>query len=447
MATRSAKWLWIGLGFLCAVCGLSGVLMYKFLTNLLVGDLSELAAAVDRERAETRRQGIPVEPEDLQRTPAVPPDQNAAPLYREAFRKLPEIPSDVDQAIQRVLRNEALEADFTQVAAKFDGLEPWLQTVIRATRLPSCDFERDWSQGMYLELPELAEMKKCAKWLTIRGVIAARRGNVAKFEESIRAASQIGVHLSQEPILISSLVQIASDQVAQQGIAAALRANPSNAALLSASKKVLLSSFPRPDLKSILGGECVLTVAAIRRLTNLNELYPEASASESLSMSSAVTPEMKKAFETQYLRKLRECVQIVAKYDEDYLLQAEALQGLVRTKRTIPRIIDLVDMALFPAIEQVSHSIGRHQARYELTKAYVAILDFHRTKKRWPKDLAEVGEFVDPLAKRPLRYFPSDGGFTIYSVGADGRDDGGRERREAGPTGSPTAFDEVMKFP
>lgn len=64
MATRSAKWLWIGLGFLCAVCGLSGVFMYKFLTNLLVGDLSELAAAVEKERAETRRQGIPLEPED-----------------------------------------------------------------------------------------------------------------------------------------------------------------------------------------------------------------------------------------------------------------------------------------------------------------------------------------------------------------------------------------------
>lgn len=447
MATRSAKWLWIGLGILFAVCGLSGVLMYKFLMNVLVGDLAGLAAAVEKERAETRRQGIPLEPEDLKRTPPVPPDQNAAPLYREAFRKLPEIPSDTDEAVFRILMGEAPEPDFTQVAAKFDALEPWLQTVVRATRLPNCDFERDWSKGMYVEFPELAEMRKCAKFLAIRGVIAARQGNAAKFEESIRAASQLGVHLSQEPILISSLVHISCDQAAQQGIRAALRTNPVNAALLSASKKALLSSFPRPDLRSILGGECVLTVAAIRRLTNLNELFPEASASESLSLSSAVTPEMRKAFETQFLRKLRECVQIVAKYDDDYLLQAEALRGLVRKKRAIPRIIDLVDTTLFPGIEEVSRSIGRHQAHYELTKAYVSILDFRRTKKRWPKDLAEVGEFVDPFAKAPLKYSPSDGGFTIYSVGADGRDDGGRERREAGPTDTPTAFDEVVKFP
>lgn len=447
MATRSAKWLWIGLGILFAVCGLSGVLMYKFLTNVLVGDLSELAAAVEKEREETRRQGIPVEPEELKRTPPIAPDQNAAPLYREAFKEFPEVKSELDEAISRVLKSEASDPDVAQVAAKFESTEPWLQTVIRATQLPSCDFERDWSSGMYLEFPELAGMKKCAKWLAARGVIAARRGNVAKFEDSLRAASQIGVHLSQEPILISSLVQVSSDQVVQQGIAAALRANPKNSALLSASRKVLLASSPRPDLRAILGGECVLTVATIRRLTNLNELYPEASASESLSMSSAVTPEMRKAFETQYLRKLRECVQIVAKYDEDYLKQAEALQGLVRTKRTLPRIIDLVDTVLFPGLEQVSLSIGRHQARYELTKAYVALLDFHRTKKRWPKDLAEVGEFVDPFAKRPLRYFPVERGFTIYSVGADGRDDGGKERREAAQSDSPTSFDEVLRFP
>lgn len=64
---------------------------------------------------------------------------------------------------------------------------------------------------------------------------------------------------------------------------------------------------------------------------------------------------------------------------------------------------------------------------------------FQRLNGRWPERLMEVGgvtvqgtEWIDPMDGRSLRYqaLPEGEGFLLYSVGTDGRDDGGSVKPE-----------------
>ena len=61
---------------------------------------------------------------------------------------------------------------------------------------------------------------------------------------------------------------------------------------------------------------------------------------------------------------------------------------------------------------------------------------FHLARERWPANLGElVPQYlpevpVDPFDGQPIRYRLLPRGYVIYSVGSDGRDDGGREPPE-----------------
>jgi hypothetical protein len=92
----------------------------------------------------------------------------------------------------------------------------------------------------------------------------------------------------------------------------------------------------------------------------------------------------------------------------------------------------LLSGQLAPALEKASAKAARMEAQRELVVAAIAIERFRLRHGKPPPTLsAVVPEFVskpalDPMDGQPARYRArEDGTFLLYSVGEDGKDDGG----------------------
>jgi hypothetical protein len=75
---------------------------------------------------------------------------------------------------------------------------------------------------------------------------------------------------------------------------------------------------------------------------------------------------------------------------------------------------------------------ARAEALCNLTLTAIAAKRYHLEHGQWPSDLQSLGEFLgemplDPYDGKPLRMMVRDEELVIYSIGLDGRDNGGTE--------------------
>jgi hypothetical protein len=92
----------------------------------------------------------------------------------------------------------------------------------------------------------------------------------------------------------------------------------------------------------------------------------------------------------------------------------------------------------------LAESLDRARSRKAHLLAAVRVLEHRAKTGAWPTTLSEAGaEFEDPYDGLPLRFRLDGAGFRVWSVGEDGRDDGGLTREEA----NGATFDEVLAYP
>src|SRR5262249_33615509 len=89
-----------------------------------------------------------------------------------------------------------------------------------------------------------------------------------------------------------------------------------------------------------------------------------------------------------------------------------------------------------PALVKVADSFHRSQADLRCAIVALAVERYRREHGRWPDKLDQLVPKllskvpVDPYDQKPLRYRRLHDGVVIYSVGADGKDDGGKVDRQ-----------------
>ena len=102
-------------------------------------------------------------------------------------------------------------------------------------------------------------------------------------------------------------------------------------------------------------------------------------------------------------------------------------------------------------VESLPHLSGidrKYQARLDITRLAFAAEVYRRDHGRYPPKLASlVPKYVatvpfDPMSENPLHYQQHARGFVLYSVGINGRDDGGRDRDS--PDSDDRNFDDIV---
>jgi hypothetical protein len=231
----SAKVKWAILGFV--VLGFASPLIY------LAFSRSRAAAEYQDQLALARKEGIPTSAAEFAATVrTATPAENAAPLYKQ-LHQVSKVSPAVDKAVQ-VIRDGGsvggVQKLLTQEAETVALLD-------RATRLPRCWFDRDWSEGAALLLPELANMKFGAKLLVARGWVSASEGHPTQAIEDTNRLSMMARHLREEPIDISGLVGDTVERMAVQSLAewSLIYREPAYAAALER----MVKTMSPPDVK------------------------------------------------------------------------------------------------------------------------------------------------------------------------------------------------------
>jgi hypothetical protein len=107
------------------------------------------------------------------------------------------------------------------------------------------------------------------------------------------------------------------------------------------------------------------------------------------------------------------------------------------------RLVGEVFVALLlPAVSAVIHVEDRSAAETKLVDVALALAAYRADHGEYPNRLADLkpkyrAETKDPFADGDLIYRPAADGFLLYSVGPNGKDDGGRNRNDYNNDPSP----------
>ena len=440
---------WSTLGIIVGIIVL-GVPVSMGLSKLMPGnDFDHASRILEKDAAAARAAGVPVVASDIDNGKKVDLADNAAPLILDAYKKLKGATEfSEEQAVDDMSRGDwkSAEIEIAKVA-------PALTAAHEAASKTDCDFQLDRDLGPSLLLPELAGARNLARTLADRAVIEAHRGEHGKAAADLRAASKIGGFLETEDLIISSLVHSAMESFVTIGAERCM-----SFAKTPEELKLYLDvlSEPRkiPDILQILRTECYSATTIFRNADAYGDLdkvfnYDEMSSSNAKGVTSATVkrsgfPDDTKA-RAYMARHFEVWTTIITRArglkDSDAVLKM-ADQVIRETTMEKGKSFRLENMAS-PVFIGAGKAFTTMDARWNVKTALAKVLLYHADHAAYPKTLSEAGVTeIDPFDGKPLKYIVSKEGVTVYSIGRDGVDDGGKRQ-----TSSNKPNDEVASFP
>lgn len=143
-------------------------------------------------------------------SPAVSPDDDAAPLYLRAFRSIEAEPHPL---LETALRN--VDATGEQATALLARHATTLDLLRRAADRGGCHFVHDWTRpSIAMLLPEVPAMRQAGRLLALAIRRDAATGKPMEALRDIARLQRMARHVAGEPILVCGLVGQAIDRTA-----------------------------------------------------------------------------------------------------------------------------------------------------------------------------------------------------------------------------------------
>ena len=340
------------------------------------------------------------------------------------------------------------------------------------------DFDVDYSQGADTQLPHLAVIKRLALQLSQTARQALHEKDFEEAALDLGAEADILWLWKQEPVLISSLVRIACARIAFGAAWEGLQHNGWNDAQLAGlqAKWQQLNFFT--NLDSVLAAERAFGsdwMAKARKFTNVAQLssvlvlYGTPNPTPTFGdWMGELFKDPKAALKDVYDRYPKFWIWKSSWSYEEELCGLQMITAQVEACRridilgncastleelpnqtsnilhTFPKF-DNHFLAGFGSMDSVHQRGLVKSAQIEVSRRMlvtaIALERYHLRHGNWPETLDElVPEFlpkapIDFMDGRPLRYKPGTNGlYVLYSVGMDGKDDGGSAFPQPGET-------------
>jgi hypothetical protein len=435
------KWLFLG-GLALLAVGLAGA-WYAYLSFVADRRLNAAIAVAD-----AMDPGWRLEELEAKRL-ILPTAENAGVRVRGAMELLPAKWPAWDYAADDPDAERARQA----LQASFGNLEP--QTVlgeaqIKALRaelekaaaavaegrkvadLPQGRYSIAWSPDCLSTLvPHLDVIRNVARALEYDILLRAQEGDLDGALLSCRAVLNTGRSLGDEPLLISQLVRIARADAALRKVERVLAQGEPSLTALELTQRLFADEAEQPwYLFGVRGERASLDglLAAVQRgdfsLAYVRSTVGVGSTGLVDSVGTALTSGSIQTNRAAALEFMNEAVAIGRLSAQEQRARAAALEAQARNLPAIARM-------LCPAVMKVAEAGHRNQALLRCAGAGLAAERFRRDKGRWPTSVAELvpaylpQPLTDPFDGQPLRLVRVGHGIVIYSVGFDGRDDGG----------------------
>jgi hypothetical protein len=408
-----------------------------------------VVTAVQARRVENRLRanGRPMRAEEVI-PPPVPDGENAAMLYNAAFLRLRAAPADGGSLMDR-LRTLTAAKDRVATNAELrvllgsDAVRVAMDLVAEGTARPRCRFDVNYGDGAGAKLPHVTELMTVSRIVAARARVAAQSGDAQAAWRDALTGLRFASAMRDEPLLISQLVRCAQFGIAFDTIAALASMQPP-AGSVPAELRSAAAAFDDAgayvrslDGERVLMGEWAFALPR-RELRRTVAMGTGADRIQRMIVVSTFLQVLLQADRTAYLRFMDQATREAA------MPYAPAKADGARTSIERAPWFNPITCLIVPALNQAQKQFVAMAARARVLDCGLALLQYRRARGEFPARLADADarRSRDPFSDGELVCRIEPRGFTIYSVGPNQHDDGGR-CDTARPSSSATNADDI----
>ena len=331
----------------------------------------------------------------------------------------------------------------TVILTAMADANPLVQTLCDASRRPYAVFPVQWSEGFNALLPHLANLKSLQHLLEVRVIAFLAAGQTERAFAEMECSLRIAGVLRREPLLISQLVRFALLQLAAQTAWQGIAAHAWNDSQL----ETLQAQFSVEDgLESLilaLEGERAMSLETFDRWTQNRSVFWASVPELGDENGPPRSPPLPLGWIRQnqvslagFHQDLLTMVRRLAETPEEQWgdLDKIGTDSSIFATRVTP--YNLFARMLAPALDKAVFKAVRSDVTMRSAATGCALERYRLKHGNYPESLAAlVPAFLsqvplDPGSRQPLRYQrTADGLFRLWSVGVNGRDEGGVLRK------------------
>jgi ABC-type transport system involved in multi-copper enzyme maturation permease subunit len=370
----------------------------------------------------------------------VAPDDNSGPLVLAVSGRIPRWNTWPDTELENQLNMlppqvRLSDDQHCRATADLYDVDEARELVAPLTDMPEGRYTISWSRDfMGTPLRHIDALNQVRTLLWHDLALRAEEGDADGALADCRRLLNLARSLGDEPVVVSQQVRNNGARKAVRGAARVLaQGEPSDAALADLQRR-FAAEDPHPGLVIGLRGERAL-IDGLMALIQRGD-YPWQIANEWFDREDhtgdetrdallfSVTPGGEKESRAAALRHTTDLI-AAARLPESE--QTEAFARLDAGRKDLP----LLARSLTVRGTAVSRRFREGRAELRCAVAALAAERYRRRHGDWPKSLDDLTPGLlekvpaDPFTGQPLRLRRLDDGIVIYSVGADGQDDGG----------------------
>jgi hypothetical protein len=404
-----------------------------------------------REQAAARREGVPLDPRQLQ-APLPAADQNAAPLYDRLTRLFHDKPLRLPTSAEKGLSSTrpCPPAEIAEARRALASRPEVMALVHQAADRPRCVFAHDWSTVMLTDapMPEYQTMRHAVRLLQTESYLLAAQGRYAEAITDQTRGFRIAAQAASGPGGLPYLVAVSCQLITLTGLQSILTlAGPDAAACRQVQQAVRAPGVP-PSLRAALAAEPALMEPLVQELhkrqrlgiTGVTSVLQEMSSGKSAhltpppvskgpdTLDSLDDPQAASAFidaeQAEYLAEMRRLAAVADHpgAERRTLFASAATESHPDDPQSYRRIVALL---FLPSVDKMGENDLRVRARQAILLAAATALSEKAKTGAYPDTLPQ--EFIDPFTNKPLGYRrEGQGGFVVYSAGPTGHFDGGK---------------------
>jgi len=321
------------------------------------------------------------------------------------------------------------QVDLTAVKEILKGHSDLSPLIARAASIQACDFQRDYSLGLYLQFSEYTTVRTAARWIAAECAVAISEGRPADAVRRAALIFRMARHAAQSEDGISYITSISLDTIALRVLESAIHAGPDRAEVLTAVHDVLHREWHEESFARSLHGDLVMYKVTLDNLKSQGPKYEYGPSSANTAAADEITNSFAKYVfagtgmlngnGANVFRSMRQLSKVADKpYPESAAGVAKITDELAAGGFDTSLASDLLS-----AYREVPAAKARLLARIRVLDSAAAVLKWNTRNTSLPDRLKEVLKTAptDPFDLKSLRYRRDGNGFTLYSVGESAR--------------------------
>jgi len=351
--------------------------------------------------------------------PMVPDSQNAAILYERA--------NQTYTSIRNQLRKKGGLSD-KEITARIEQNKTILNLIREATTKQKCRFDLDWSNSIRLILPE-GQMRQWARLFAKVAGDEANSGDINAALQDTRRIYILANHVSQQHLFISTLVARDIESLADATLGKVLL----HGSISISQARAFKTSLPVIDWQSALHRSLITERASmIGIFQGSPEMHDIVDSTDSFSRTTRLLwralPPLQKLDETYSLQDWKEILDDVNNSHSSFSTTSNAKDYIGIDKMPWYALISKMMLPIFSSPRRFFRS---SEVRLRQCEIALALAAYHTQYHQYPTTLAPAEKLwkstfpLDLYNNKPFHYKSNGKTFLLYSVGVNGKDDGG----------------------